>query len=93
LTAASVEFRSATGYDHPDGRPVLRSLVTMIAGQVRTSRLDVEECRFGPIPESEFAPEPFLAGLRSGLLNRQQAVEPSIATWLGSCLGTDKFVR
>ena len=29
--------------------------------QHRTIRLDVEECRFGPIPETEFALEPFLA--------------------------------
>ena len=70
-------------YDHPDGRPVLRSLVTTIPGQHRTIRLDVEECRFGPIPETEFALEPFLADLKPGEIIRKPVVEPAIATLLG----------
>jgi len=69
-------------YDHPDGRPVLRSYVTTTAGQVRTIRLDVEDCRFGPIPETESALEPFLAGLEPGPPKRQPEAEPSTATWL-----------
>ena len=69
-------------YDHPDGRPVLRSCVTTIPAQHRTIRLDVEECRFGPIPEAEFALEPFLASLGPGRPNWQPAVEPSTATLL-----------
>jgi hypothetical protein len=44
--------------------------------------LDVEECRFGPIPEAEFAPEPFLASLGPGPLDRQHEFEPSTATLL-----------
>ena len=69
-------------YDHPDGRPVLRSFVTTIEGQVRTIRLDVEECVFGPIPAAEFALEPFLASLGPGPLDRQHEFEPSTATLL-----------
>jgi hypothetical protein len=69
-------------YDHPDGRPVLRSTVKPIPSQHRTIRLDVEECRFGPIPEAEFALEPFLASLGPDRPNRQPAVETSTATLL-----------
>ncbi|HKI18396.1 MAG TPA: hypothetical protein VKA15_10970 [Isosphaeraceae bacterium] len=69
-------------YDHPDGRPVLRSFVRTIPAQHRTIRLDVEECRFGPIPESEFALEPFLASLGPGRPGRQPEVDPPTATWL-----------
>jgi hypothetical protein len=68
-------------YDHPDGRPVLRSSVRTIPAQHLTSRSDVEECRFGPIPEAEFALESFLASLGPGRPNLQPAVEPSTATW------------
>ena len=79
-------------YDHPDGRPVLRSSVTTIPAQHRTIRLDVEECRFGPIPEAEFALEPFLASLGPGRPDWQPAVEPSTATlldwyWLAFVVG------
>jgi hypothetical protein len=69
-------------YDHPDGRPVLRSFVRTNPAQHRTIRLDVEECRFGPIPEAEFAPEPFLASLGPGPLNGQHEFEPSTPTLL-----------
>jgi hypothetical protein len=83
-------------YDHPDGRPVLRSVVTTIPlkdkDAIRTLRLDVEECRFGPIPEAEFAVEPFLASLGPGEVIWHQEVEPSIATilnayWMAFVLG------
>jgi hypothetical protein len=83
LTAASVEFRSATGYDHPDGRPVLRSRVETNQAQTWTIRLDVDECRFGPIPETEFALEPFLADLQPGEIIRKPGAAPAIATLLG----------
>ena len=69
-------------YDHADGRPVQRSFVQTIPAQHRTLRLDVEECRFGPIPEAVFALEPFLASLGPGRPNGQTAVEPSTATFL-----------
>ncbi len=79
-------------YDHPDGRPVLRSWANTTPAPHRTLRLDVEECRFGPIPEAEFAVEPFLASLGPGGTNRQAAVAPSIATlhdwyWLAFVFG------
>jgi len=70
-------------YDHPDGRPALRSLVTTFPAQHRTIRLDVEECRFGPIPETEFALETFLADLQPGEIIRKPVVKPAIATLLG----------
>jgi hypothetical protein len=69
-------------YDHPDGRPVLRSSVKPILSQHRALQLDVEECRFGPIPEAEFALEPFLVSLGPGRPKGQTAVEPSTATRL-----------
>jgi len=79
-------------YDHPDGRPVLRSFLKTIPAQHRTIRLDVEECRFGPIPDAEFALEPFLASLGPDRPNWQPTVEPSSATpldwyWLAFVVG------
>ena len=46
-------------------------------------RLEVEECRFGPIPEAEFAVEPFLADLQPGGIFRKPVAEPAIVTLLG----------
>jgi len=69
-------------YDHPDGRPVLRSFVRTIPAGHRAIRVDVEECRFGPIPESEFGLEPFLTSLGPGRPVRQPEVEPPTATLL-----------
>jgi hypothetical protein len=79
-------------YHHPDGHPVLRSSVTTIPAHHRTIRLDVEECRFGPIPEAEFALEPFLASLGPVRPDWQPMVEPSTATlldwyWLAFVVG------
>jgi hypothetical protein len=79
-------------YDHPAGRPVLRSFFTTIAGQDRTMRLDVEECVFGPIPAAEFAVEPFLAGLGPVPPDRQHGFEPWTAKlpgwyWLAFVVG------
>ena len=42
----------------------------------------VDECQFGPIPESEFALEPFLASLSPGPLVRESADQPATATLL-----------
>ncbi len=67
-----------------DGRPVLRSLATTMAGQSRPFiLLEVEECRFGPIPETEFAVETFLAELKPGEIIRKPVAEPAIVTLLG----------
>jgi hypothetical protein len=69
-------------YDHPEGRPVFRSFVTPISAQNRTIRLDVEECHFGPIPEAEFAVEPFLASLGPGRPDWPSTIELSTARLL-----------
>jgi hypothetical protein len=79
-------------YDHPDGRPVLRSCVTTIPGLRQIIRLDVEECRFGPIPEDEFGLETFLASLGPGRPHWRPVVQPSTATpldgyWLAFVVG------
>jgi hypothetical protein len=44
--------------------------------------LEVTECRFGPIPESEFAEEPFLARLQAGEIIWKQVEEPPTGTVL-----------
>ena len=72
-------------YDHPDGRPVLRSSVTTIPARHRTMRLDVEECKFGPIPEAEFALETFLASLGPHRPKWPRAIESSTAALLDGC--------
>jgi hypothetical protein len=69
-------------YDHPDGHPVLRSAVGTNPARRLTLRWDVEECRFGPIPDSEFALEPFLESLGPGQLDRLPALESSTAALL-----------
>lgn len=54
--------------------------------------MDVVECRFGPIPEAEFALEPFLASLGPDRPKWQPAVESSTAAlfdwyWLAFVVG------
>jgi hypothetical protein len=77
-----IDFDTQFEYEHPEGRPVLRSSVTTTPTHHRTIRLDVEECRFGPIPEAEFALEPFLASLGPRRPNRQPVDESSTVTLL-----------
>ncbi len=84
-------------YDHSGGRPVLRSFVTTTRGSQRIVRLDVEECRFGPIPESEFGLEAFLAGLGPGRPDRTPEARPSTAMvldryWLAFVAGAISLV-
>jgi hypothetical protein len=79
-------------YDHQDGRPVLRSFVRTAPAWQETTRLDVEECRFGPIPEAEFALEPFLDSLGPGRPDWPPASEPPTAalldwSWLAFVVG------
>ena len=71
-------------YDRHDDLPLLRSFETKFQrdGQPRTLRMVVDDCQFGPIPESEFALEPFLASLGPGPIVRETVQEPSTATWL-----------
>lgn len=42
----------------------------------------MEECRFGPIPETEFALEPFLASLGPGRPVQEPPFEPPAPTGL-----------
>ena len=80
--------RTRFDYDHPDGRPVLRSEVTQDFNGTWTNRLDVEECRFGPIPETEFTPEVFLVSLGPGRIARPLDAHRALATlnawWAGA---------
>ena len=69
-------------YDHRDGRPVLRSAITTTSDPRRILRLAVDECQFGPVPESEFSPESFLSSLGSSVVHRQNIEPPPTGTWL-----------
>ncbi len=77
------EYEGRYEYDHEGGRPIFRAFtstsVDPISPKVST-RLEVTECRFGPIPESEFAPESFLGRLKPDGIIRKQVGEPSTAT-------------
>lgn len=78
-------FESQYEYDHQEGRPIFRALAgTSVepTAPKQSTRLEVTECRFGPIPDSEFAPEPFLARLQPGEIVRKQVEQPSTATLL-----------
>ena len=68
-------------YDHEGGRPILRALTSVdpTTRKLSTS-LEVTECRFGSIPESEFAPESFLGRLEPEGIIRDQLEERSSAT-------------
>jgi hypothetical protein len=72
-------------YEHQGGRPIFRaSTANSLASTTPTwsTRLEVTECRFGPIPASEFAPESFLARLKPDGIVRKHVEEPSTATRL-----------
>ncbi len=74
-------------YDHQGGRPIFRALTGRSTSLDPTTpkwstRLEVTECRFGPIPESEFAPESFLGRLKPDGIVRKHVEEPSTATLL-----------
>ena len=74
-------------YDHEGGHPIFRALTggsTSLDPTTRkwSTRLEVTECRFGPIPESEFAPESFLGRLKPDRIIRKHLEEPSTATRL-----------
>jgi hypothetical protein len=74
-------------YDHQGGRPIFRALTGSSTSLDPTTPksstcLEVTECRFGPIPESEFAPEAFLASLEPDGIIRKLDKEPPTATRL-----------
>jgi hypothetical protein len=82
---AGRSFEGRYDYDHEGGRPIFRLLTSTSVERTApelSARLEVTECRFGPIPESEFAVEPFLARLQPGEIIRKQVEEPSTATLL-----------
>jgi hypothetical protein len=74
-------------YHHEGGRPIFRALTGRSTSLDPTTpkwsaRLEVTECRFGPIPESEFSPESFLERLKPDGIIRKHLEEPSTATRL-----------
>ena len=78
-------FEVRYDYDHEGGRPIFRALTSTSLDPTTpkwSTRLEVTECRFGPIPESEFAPESFLGRLEPDGIIRKPVEEPSTATLL-----------
>jgi hypothetical protein len=78
-------FEVRYDYDHRGGRPMFRALTSTRlepATPKLSGRLEVTECRFGPIPESEFAPESFVARLQPDGMIRKPVEGRSIATLL-----------
>jgi hypothetical protein len=78
-------FEGRYDYDHQGGRPIFRALTGTSVDPTPpklSTRLEVTECRFGPIPESEFAPESFLGRLQPNGIIRKQVEEPSTAMLL-----------
>jgi hypothetical protein len=88
-------FEGRYGYDRQGGRPVSQVITWTNVGSTPpklATRLEVTECRFGPIPESEFAEEPFLARLHAGEIIREQVEEPPAGAvlewyWLAFVVG------
>jgi hypothetical protein len=77
------EYEGRFEYDHEGGRPVFRavSFTTVEPPKPKEStRLEVTECRFGPIPESEFAAESFLDQLKPEGIIRDPTGAPSDST-------------
>ena len=78
-------FEGRYFYDHQGERPIFRALTSTSVDPTPPkllTRLEVTECRFGPIPESEVAPEPFLGRLQPGEITWKQVEEPSTAALL-----------
>jgi hypothetical protein len=88
-------------YDHEGGRPIFRTETGRSTSLDPTkpkwsTRLEVTECRFGPIPDPEFAPETFLDRLEADGIIRKQVEEPAAATrldwyWLAFVVGGINF--
>jgi len=78
-------FETEFEYEHEGGRPIFRALTARSTTLDPTtpkwsSRLEVTECRFGPIPDSEFDPESFLGHLKLDGFVRKSVEAPSTAT-------------
>jgi hypothetical protein len=80
-------FEGRYDYDRQGGRPIFQAITATNVNSTPPkllTRLEVTECRFGPIPESEFAEEPFLARLQGGKIIWKQVEEPptgSVLEW------------
>lgn len=86
-SARTEGYEARFEYGHEEGRPILRSSEGGPTSPdpttpARSTRLEVAECRFGPIPESEFDPESFLGRLAAEAIIRDQPEGPSTATSL-----------
>jgi hypothetical protein len=82
------KFEGRYDYDRQGGRPIFQVLTATNVGSTPpklSARLEVTECRFGPIPESEFAEEPFLARLQAGEIIWKQVEEPPTGAVLKWC--------
>jgi hypothetical protein len=88
------EYEVRFEYDHQAGRPIFRAYTGTSADSTspKVWTLEVTECRFGPIPEFEFAPESFWGRLEPDGIIREQVDGPSTATlldryWLAFVVG------
>jgi hypothetical protein len=72
-------FEGRYDYGRQGGRPIFQVITATNVDSTPpklSARLEVTECRFGPIPDSEFAEEPFLARLQTGEIIWKQVEEP-----------------
>ena len=88
-------FEGRYDYDRQGGRPIFQVLTATNVESTPpklAARLEVTECRFGPIPESEFAEAPFLGRLQAGEIIWKQVEEPPTGAvlkwyWLAFVVG------
>ena len=82
-------FKNRYDYDRQGGRPIFQVITATNVDSTPPKvarRLEITECRFGPIPESEFAEEPFSARLQTGEIIWNQVEEPptgAVLEWYG----------
>ncbi len=78
-------FETQYEYDHDGGLPIFKSFISRGVDSTKakwSSRIEVTECRFGPIPESEFSPESFLSSLKPEGIGRQPGEDRLFAVLL-----------
>jgi hypothetical protein len=88
-------FEGRYDYDRQGGRPIFQAITAMNVDSTPpklSARVEVTECRFGPIPEAEFAEDSFLARLQAGEIIWKQVEEPPTGTvlkwyWLAFVVG------
>ena len=72
-------FKNRYDYDRQGRRPIFQVITATNVDSTPPKlarRLEITECRFGPIPESEFAEEPLSARLPAGEIIWNQVEEP-----------------